>query len=69
MLTKLKSQYGTGEVKSEGSSKVSIIYSSNGTSLSLIADDSDKTIMLRYDCDELEEEIRAKQAKNTNFGF
>jgi hypothetical protein len=37
--------------------------------LSLIADDSDKTIMLRYDCDELEEEIRAKQAKNTNFGF
>jgi len=69
MLTKLKSQYGEGEVKSEGSSKVSIIYSSNGTSLSLIADDSDKTIMLRYDCDELEEEIRAKQAKNTNFGF
>jgi hypothetical protein len=69
MLTKLKSQYGEGEVKSEGSSKVSITYSSNGASLTLIADDSDKTIMLRYDCDSLEEEIRAKQAKNTNFGF
>ena len=69
MLTKLKSQYGEGKIKSEGSSKVSVIYTSNGASLTLIADDSDKTIMLRYDCDELEEEIRKKQAKDTNFGF
>lgn len=70
MLEKLKSQYGKADdIKSEGSSKVSVLYSSNGASLTLIADDSDKTIVLRYDCDALEEEIRAKQAKNTNFGF
>ena len=71
MLEKLIKSYGKpDDMKTDNKSKVTVIYNSEkGMTLSLIGDESDGTIMLRYDCDALESAIRAEQTKNTNFGF
>lgn len=72
MLEKLVEKHGKADdvaVKKEEGRVEATWNSQKGASLRVIATDSDGSLAMRIDCDELEEHINAQTKKSVNFGF
>lgn len=72
LLEKAVEKYGKAEdvdVNREEGKITAYWKADNGLVFRIIAQDSDSSIMMRYDCESLEEEIKKQKAKNANFGF
>lgn len=72
MLEKLVEKHGKADdvaVKKEEGRVEAAWNSQKGASLRVIATDSDGSLAMRIDCDELEEHINAQTKKSVNFGF